>query len=50
MPLQPLGEIDWLLTVVTEAIAWEILPETTFRTLFRQDEALRDLSKGYILA
>lgn len=47
---QPLGEVDWLLTVVTETIAWEITHDGLFRTLFRQDDALRDLGKGYILS
>ena len=32
----PLGELHWVLTAVTDSIAWQLLPQPLFRRLFRQ--------------
>eukprot|EP00965_Chrysotila_dentata_P095981 3171513-Pleurochrysis_carterae.AAC.1 len=31
----PLGELHWILTAVTDAIGWHLLPQPLFRKLFR---------------
>ncbi|KAJ9124046.1 hypothetical protein QFC22_000839 [Naganishia vaughanmartiniae] len=45
----PLGELNWLFTVIVDTIAWQSLPFEAFRTLFRTNNATRSLSRGYIL-
>ena len=35
----PSGELNWIFTAVTDAIAWATLPRDLFRRLFRQDSS-----------
>jgi len=35
----PAGELNWIFTAVTDAIAWATLPRDLFRRLFRQDSS-----------
>eukprot|EP01138_Halocafeteria_seosinensis_P008891 gb/GECG01009087.1/.p1 GENE.gb/GECG01009087.1/~~gb/GECG01009087.1/.p1 ORF type:complete len:2296 (+),score=216.87 gb/GECG01009087.1/:1-6888(+) len=46
----PLGQINWVLTAVTDAIAWELLPYHAFVKLFRDDLLLGSLSRNFLLA
>jgi len=46
----PLGELHWILTGVTDAIAWQLLPTPLFSRLFRQDVTLSALLRNFVLA
>ncbi|MCD7453048.1 Regulatory-associated protein of TOR 1 [Datura stramonium] len=46
----PLGELNWILTAVTDAIAWSILPHDLFQRLFRQDLLVASLFRNFLLA
>ena len=46
----PLGELAWIFTTVTEAIAYDILPLRTFQRLFRQDLMVTTLFRNFLLA
>lgn len=46
----PLGELNWVLTGITDAIAWALLPQPLFSRLFRQDVTLSALLRNYVLA
>ena len=46
----PLGQINWVLTAVTDAVAWDILPYRAFIKLFREDLLLGTLSRNFLLA
>ncbi|KAJ1949470.1 Target of rapamycin complex 1 subunit kog1, partial [Linderina pennispora] len=46
----PLGELNWILTSITDTIAWTTVPRELFSRLFRQDMMLSTLFRNYILA
>jgi regulator-associated protein of mTOR len=46
----PVGELDWILTAITDSIAWSVLPLDMFRRLYRQDAMLGSLFRNYLLA
>ena len=45
-----LGELHWLLTTVTDTIAWMLLPRPLFFRLFRQDILCATLFRNFFLA
>ena len=45
-----LGELNWIFTAITDTIAWNTLPRTLFRKLFRQDLMVAALFRNYLLA
>lgn len=45
-----LGELHWLLTTVTDTIAWTLLPRPLFFRLFRQDILCATLFRNFFLA
>lgn len=47
---QPLGELNWLLTIIVETIAWQTLPVDRFRKFFRSNIVLLTLAKGFVVA
>ena len=46
----PLGELQWIFTSVTDAIAWDTLPRPVFLRLFRQEGFVASLARAYLLA
>jgi regulator-associated protein of mTOR len=46
----PLGELNWVLTGITDAIAWALLPQPFFSRLFRQDVTLSAVLRNFVLA
>ncbi|KAJ1832635.1 Target of rapamycin complex 1 subunit kog1 [Coemansia sp. RSA 2711] len=46
----PLGELNWIITSITDTIAWSVLPHDQFRKLFRLDPAVASLFRNFILA
>ena len=46
----PLGEMNWIFTAITDAIAWDMLPRELFRRLFRQDLLLASLFRNFLIA
>ncbi|PVV02718.1 hypothetical protein BB560_002823 [Smittium megazygosporum] len=46
----PLGELTWILTSITDSIAWDIFSRAKFRQLFRQDVMIASLCRNFILA
>ena len=46
----PLGELNWIFTAITEAIAWELIPSTLFQKLFREDPVVASLFRNFLLA
>lgn len=46
----PLGQLNWIFTAVTDAIAWNVLPHDLFKRLFRQDVLLASLMRNFLLA
>ena len=46
----PLGELVWVLTAVTDSIAWSALPRPLFQRLFRQDLLVASLLRNFLLA
>eukprot|EP00177_Eucheuma_denticulatum_P001862 GFKZ01003328.1.p1 GENE.GFKZ01003328.1~~GFKZ01003328.1.p1 ORF type:complete len:1806 (-),score=168.39 GFKZ01003328.1:2028-7445(-) len=46
----PLGEINWIFTAVTDAIAWNVLPREKFKMLYRQDLLVASLMRNFLLA
>ena len=46
----PLGDLQWTFTMVTEAIAFDVLPRDTFCRLFRRDSLVASLFSGFLLA
>jgi len=46
----PLGELNWIFTAITDTIAWNCLPATRFKQLFRQDLMVAALFRNYLLA
>lgn len=46
----PLGELHWLLTTITDTIAWTSLPRPLFFRLFRQDILCASLFRNFLVA
>ncbi|KIV82769.1 hypothetical protein PV11_04849 [Exophiala sideris] len=46
----PLGELNWIFTAITDTIAWNILPRTLFKKLFRQDLMVAALFRNFLLS
>lgn len=46
----PLGELNWIFTAITDTIAWNVLPNSLFKRLFRQDLMVAALFRNYLLA
>jgi hypothetical protein len=46
----PLGFLDWLLTTVCDAIAYEAVPLRRFQQLFREDITLAGLFRNFLVA
>lgn len=46
----PMGELNWILTAITDTIAWNILPSALFRQLFRQDLMVAALFRNFLVA
>ncbi|WFC99913.1 Target of rapamycin complex 1 subunit kog1 [Malassezia yamatoensis] len=46
----PLGELNWILTAVTDTIAWTVLPRGLFRRFFRDDLMVAALLRNFLLA
>ncbi|CAG0912964.1 unnamed protein product [Notodromas monacha] len=45
-----LGELNWILTAITDTIAWNTLPRDLFQKLFRQDLLVASLFRNFLLA
>uniref|UniRef100_A0A915HUM9 Raptor N-terminal CASPase-like domain-containing protein n=1 Tax=Romanomermis culicivorax TaxID=13658 RepID=A0A915HUM9_ROMCU len=45
-----MGELNWILTTITDTIAFEVLPRELFYKLFRQDTLLAMLFRNFLLA
>ncbi|KAK9734343.1 hypothetical protein RND81_04G133000 [Saponaria officinalis] len=45
-----LGELNWILTSVTDTIAWNVLPHDLFQRLCRQDLLVASLVRNFLLA
>jgi len=46
----PMGELNWILTAITDTIAWNALPRNLFRKLFRQDLMVAALFRNFLVA
>lgn len=46
----PRGELNWILTAITDTIAWNVLPARKFQKLFRMDSLLASLYRNFLLA
>ena len=46
----PMGELNWILTAITDTISWNALPRELFRKLFRQDLMVAALFRNYLVA
>ena len=46
----PLGELTWILTAITDTIAWCTFPPAQFYSFFRQDMMLKVLLRNFLLA
>ena len=46
----PLGELNWIFTAITDTIAWNTLPRTLFKRLFRQDLMVAALFRNFLLS
>ena len=46
----PFGELQWVLTAITDTIAWESLPRGLFHGLFRHDLVLSALLRHFLVA
>lgn len=44
-----LGELNWIFTAITDKIAWNVLPRTLFKKLFRQDLMVVALFRKFLL-
>lgn len=45
----PLGELNWIFTAITDTIAWNTLPRSLFKKLFRQDLMVAALFRNFLL-
>ena len=46
----PMGELNWILTAITDTIAWNALPSGLFKELFRQDLMVAALFRNFLVA
>ena len=46
----PLGELNWIFTAITDTIAWNVLPRSLFKRLFRQDSLVAAFFRNFLLA
>lgn len=46
----PMGELNWIFTAITDTIAWNSLPRSLFKKLFRQDLMVAALFRNFLLA
>lgn len=46
----PIGELQWILTAITDTIAWNVLPPDLFKELYRRDLMLSSLMRNFLLA
>ncbi|KAI9778848.1 MAG: hypothetical protein M1816_003890 [Peltula sp. TS41687] len=46
----PLGELNWIFTAITDTIAWNYLPHSLFKKLFRQDLMVAALFRNFLLS
>ncbi len=46
----PLGELNWIFTAITDAIAFDMLPTDLFLKLFRQDVLVASMFRNFLLA
>ncbi|RPA81806.1 WD40 repeat-like protein [Ascobolus immersus RN42] len=46
----PLGELNWIFTAITDTIAWNNLPRSLFKRLFRQDLMVAALFRNFLLS
>ena len=46
----PLGELNWILTTITDTIAWSVLPRQLFLRLFRHDLSVALMFRNFLLA
>ena len=46
----PIGELNWILTAITDTIAWNALPRVLFRKLFRQDLMVAAVFRNFLVA
>ncbi|KAJ2611533.1 Target of rapamycin complex 1 subunit kog1 [Coemansia sp. RSA 1365] len=46
----PMGEINWIITTVTDTIAWSALPPDQFNKMFRGDVVVASLYRNFMLA
>ncbi len=46
----PLGELNWIFTAITDAIAYQTCTPELFQKLFREDTLLAALSRNFLLA
>lgn len=46
----PMGELNWILTAITDTIAWNVLPQPLFGKLFRQDLMVAALFRNFLVS
>ena len=46
----PRGELHWIFTAITDTIAWDTLPSSMFKRIFRQDLLVASLFRNFLLA
>jgi regulator-associated protein of mTOR len=46
----PRGELHWIFTAITDTIAWDTLPSSMFKKVFRQDLLVASLFRNFLLA
>ncbi|PIA17170.1 WD40 repeat-like protein [Coemansia reversa NRRL 1564] len=46
----PMGEINWIITTITDTIAWSTLPPDQFNKMFRGDVVVASLYRNFMLA
>jgi len=45
-----LGELNWIFTAITDAIAWSVLTREEFQALFRHDPLVASMLRNFLLA
>eukprot|EP01031_Cornospumella_fuschlensis_P030298 gene30298-36610_t len=46
----PRGELNWILTAITDTIAWHTLPAKMFKKMFRHDLLVASLFRNFLMA
>eukprot|EP01039_Chlorochromonas_danica_P010249 gene10249-11344_t len=46
----PRGELNWILTAITDTIAWNTLPAKMFKRMFRHDLLVASLFRNFLMA